>query len=185
MYPAPIGMRGLQAQDDLRKICEQLNLKDKLMIEIGSYTGESAVVFAEFCKAVYCIDPWLSGMLLSEGSAENEKIYMYPNVEEVFDKRTRTFTNIVKLKGFDFEMVDNFADASIDFIYIDSLHTEKETKRQLGLWLPKIKNTGIIAGHDFNQRFPGIIKAVREMIGEPDKIYTDNGNSWMKYKASI
>jgi len=185
MYPAPIGMRGLQAQSDLRRICEELNLKNKIMIEIGSYTGESAVVFAEFCKMIYCIDPWLNGMLLSDGTSGNEKIYMYPNVEKEFDERTKRFANIIKLKGFDFEMVDNFANSSIDFIYIDSLHTEKETKRQLVLWLPKINTTGIIAGHDFNEHFPGIVKAVREIIGEPDKVYNDNGNSWMKYKASI
>jgi cephalosporin hydroxylase len=185
MYPTPIGMRDAQAANDLRKICEELNLKNKIMIEIGSYTGDSAIVFAEFCKTVYCIDPWLNGMLLSAGTSGDEKIYMYPNVEKAFDEKTKRFANIVKLKGFDFEVVDNFANSFLDFIYIDSLHTEEETRRQLKLWLPKINNTGIIAGHDFNEHFPGIKKAVREVIGEPDKVYTDSGNSWMKYKASI
>lgn len=185
MYPIPMTMRSPEDSYILKNICKELKLENKKMVEIGSYAGESAVIFAEFCSAVYCIDPWLNGMSLSDGTSGDDKIYMYPNVEEAFDKITKGFPNIIKMKAFDFEMLDKFDDGILDFVYIDSLHTEKETKRQLELWLPKINNTGIIAGHDFNQHFPGIIKAVREVIGEPDKVYSDSGNSWMKYKASI
>lgn len=184
-YPVPMCLRDAQSGEALRQICKELNLKDKRIVEIGSYAGDSTVIFAEFGKEVYAIDPWKVGMNLSEGTVAGEVVIMYPNVEEAFDDKVREFYNIQKIKAFDYDVIDEFKNKSLDFIYIDALHTEDEMMRQLDMWLPKLKKSGIIAGHDFNNHFPGIMKAVRAKIGEPDKIYTDNGNSWMKYKSSI
>ena len=184
-YPAPIRLRNAASFDALRNICKELNLKGKVMIEMGSYAGDSTVIFAEFCKEVYAIDPWKTGMNLSEGTTFGEVVYMYPNVEEAFDDKVRAFSNIQKIKAFDYDALVEFKKGSLDFVYIDSMLTYEATKRRLKDWLPKIKKDGIIGGHDFNDHFPGVAKAVREVIGEPDKIYTDSGNSWMKYKSSI
>lgn len=53
-----------------------------------------------------------------------------------------------------------FADASIDYCFIDAGHTYDEVKADLAAWLPKMKHGGIMAGHDFNQ--VPVENAVRE-----------------------
>ena len=34
-------------------------------------------------------------------------------------------------------------------------------------------NPNVIAGHNYIENFPGVIKAVNKPLGEPDKIYRD------------
>jgi hypothetical protein len=184
-YPVPILLRDAQSAEALRDICREIKLNGKIMIEIGCYAGDSTAVFAEFCKTLYAIDPWKTGMSLADGSSAGEVVYMYPNVEEAFDEKMKAFPNVIKMKNFDHEVIDSFKKRTIDFIYIDALHTEEEMHRQLEMWLPKIKESGIIGGHDFNEHFPGIVRAVLDVIGAPDRVYTDNGNSWIKYKKSL
>jgi hypothetical protein len=53
----------------------------------------------------------------------------------------------------------------------------------LKAWLPKIRLSGIIAGHDYgNSGFPGVRKAVDEIIGRPT--YVDCHQNWYKKKGS-
>jgi len=177
-------------RDDYSKIilkimCKDMNSKDKTMIEIGSYAGESTEIFAQNFKYVWAIDPWLEGMMITEGVGymDNPECFMDKNVEKIFDERMKGYPNVSKIKDFDKNCLNDFVDESIDFIYIDALHTETELIRQINSWLPKIKKTGIIGGHDYAESFPGVIEAVHKTVGMPDKIYMDDGNSWSKYKC--
>jgi len=46
--------------------------------------------------------------------------------------------------------------------------------------LKKIKDGGIISGHDYNnKKHVGVTKAVNEIFNKPDKIFGDK--SWLKY----
>jgi SAM-dependent methyltransferase len=44
-----------------------------------------------------------------------------------------------------------FADASIDYVFIDASHDGESVRQDLAAWLPKVKPGGIMAGHDYNQ----------------------------------
>jgi len=162
------GCRSLKAQGHLRSLCVDANLKGKTMVEIGSYAGESTVVFARFCNKVYAIDPWSESWKTDE-STENMKLIeatapYYLNapmseVEQCFDERTSNFGNIIKIKDYSDNAISQFADDSIDAVYIDSIHTYEATKRSIILWKPKIKS--IIAGHDYYPpKWPGVVQAV-------------------------
>ena len=47
-----------------------------------------------------------------------------------------------------------------------------DTKYIIETALSKL-NPSIIAGHDYIEKFPGVIKAVNALLGKPDKIYRD------------
>lgn len=178
-------MRNDHSIDILRVMCRDMfPTENKTMVEIGSYIGESAVIFAQYFKTVFAIDPWLVGMYISDGSAtENNKCYMDENVEGVFDEVAGKYSNIVKIKEFDNNALHFFQDNSVDFLYIDAIHTEDELTRQIKDWLPKVNIRGVIGGHDYNRYFDGVIRAVNNTIGAPDKVYSDDGISWTKYKS--
>jgi FkbM family methyltransferase len=175
-------MRGEYNEQQLRIMCKDLNLSGKTMVEIGSYAGESTVVFAEVCKKVYAVDPWLIDMSLADGNTEGESLLMGSDVETAFDEKTKNFPNIVKIKAFDQDVINTFENESLDYVYIDALHTEVEMRRQIKAWMPKIKKGSFLGGHDFNAKFPGIMKAVTEELGYPDRLYNDAGVSWAKFK---
>ena len=118
------------------------------MIEIGSYMGESTMLFGctRLFDKIYSIEP-------HDGIEEfNEVMSLrWKDIEKEYRTNTRFFTNIEHIKNFSYDVVDRFQDKSIDFIYIDGRHDYESVKRDLELYLPKLKNGGIIGGHDYNK----------------------------------
>ena len=59
------------------------------------------------------------------------------------------------------EALPLFADASVDFVYIDGYaHTGEEGGKTIFSWLPKVKVGGVLAGHDYHSDWPLVVEAV-------------------------
>ena len=148
----PIVMRPLETDlykglVDLAKTMAEIN--PKVMVEIGSYNGESLEIFRKYlpdtCK-IFCIDPW------EEGFDDNDVASSFTSmktVETIFDKIFRKQKNVAKLKFYSDEVADIFANGSIDVLYIDGNHQYKAVKNDILTYMNKISNDGIIAGHDY------------------------------------
>lgn len=133
----------------------------KTMIEIGSYMGESTMMFASvgIFDTIHSIEP-------HNGNEEFNKLYGYSweDIKKEYKINTRYFDNIVHHQDYSYNVVDIFKDNSIDFIYIDAEHTYESVKRDLDLYLPKLKKGGIIGGHDYHEVWPGVCKAIDEQL---------------------
>jgi hypothetical protein len=150
-----------------------LNRPNLKMLEIGSYKGESAFMFASLgiFTEIHCIDPL-------EGVEESNDIFTenWDNVKNEFKLNTRYFDNVTLHQGFSYNLVNNFEDNYFDFIYIDGNHSYEDAKKDIELYLPKAKH--LMGGHDYQKEWPGVIKAVDEIFGKPHKTYSDG--SWIK-----
>lgn len=175
-------MRNGHLNQGLKELAEDIKsqLGDKItLVEIGSYMGESAEIFAQVLpnSKIICIDPF-------EGKFDDLDPCSYDNysdVEKQFDLRISKYPNIVKMKGYstDFQI-------ECDAIYIDGRHSYEGVKEDILHWKPFVKS--IISGHDYylenteiyrtNPHIQGVIKAVQEVLGLPDKTYSDC--SWIK-----
>lgn len=167
-------MRGKNMIRGLSYLCKTLKgifNRPIEMVEVGSFSGESAVIFhreLEFIK-FSAVDLWKE-----EGHYANTNML---RIEEVFDSRTKTF-GINKLKMSSVEGAKTFENASLDFVYIDADHTYECVYEDIRAWLPKIKIGGYIGGHDYGiRRWPGVKRAVKELLGNPDMTFIDN--SWI------
>ena len=88
--------------------------------------------------------------------------------------------NVRIVRNFSIEASEQFPNQFFDFIYIDAAHTYEEVKMDLEAWYPKIKDGGILSGHDY---FPdtriwrgdpcGVYQAVNEFVGE-NKLSVDH-----------
>ena len=166
---------------DLQTLLIHNKFKGSEMIEIGSYMGESTMLFgsSQLFNKIYAIDPHMGNEAFNELSNSSWK-----EVEKQFSINTRFFNNIELIQDYSENIVTRFEDKSIDFIYIDANHTYESVKKDLDLYIPKLKSYSIIAGHDYcNINWPGVIKAVNEVLGEPTKVYQDS--SWMFIKKDI
>lgn len=151
------------------------------LVEIGSYMGESAEIFAQILpnSKIYCIDPFVGNFDAKDPCSYDN----YLAVEHYFDLRIAKYGNITKMKGFS-------TDYSIDCdaVYIDGRHFYEGVKEDILHWMPLIKNGGIISGHDYyekqhimyvnNPHIQGVKRAVDEILVKPKKTYSDG--SWMK-----
>ena len=157
---------------------------ESTMIEIGSYMGESTLLFAStgLFNKVYAIDPFEIGEEFNTFLEQDSVKLDYPVtgfIEKEFKTNTRYFNFIEHLNEYSYNVADSFNNRSIDFIYIDGDHSYDSVKKDLELYLPKMKEGGVIAGHDYtNLRWPGVVQAVDEAIGKPDHTFDDT--SWIK-----
>jgi predicted O-methyltransferase YrrM len=153
--------------------------EDAIIAEIGTYSGESAKLFLPKVKKLYCIDPW-------EGYIEQDTFETMgiPSdslaaAEQIFNRLANENPDkIVKCKGTSTCMAMLFPDSFFDMVYIDGNHEYGHVKADIEAWFPKVKYGGILAGHDYCEAFDGVIKAVKEFLCEPDRVFPDT--SWMK-----
>ena len=139
--------------------------KMKSIVEIGSYKGRSTLALLEGCKGtVVAIDTWLGSPGLNMDGTEYD----------TFLENTKDYDNLEILKKDSVDAAENIDE--VDMVFIDGEHTYEGVKRDIEAWLPKTKK--LICGHDHDDEFPGIIKAVAEMIGEVDGVVD---SIWYKY----
>lgn len=148
------------------------------MIEIGCYAGESTKVFLDSGKInnLIAIDPYIDDYDMVD---VHSRAYRMSDVFDVFNRDILSkYDNVRLIKSTSDDAVDLVPiGLPINLVYIDGCHQYENTLRDIKNYLPFIEKDGIISGHDFHYGWPGVIKAVDEMFGEPDKIYSDF--TWM------
>src|ERR1700686_3009714 len=70
-------------------------------------------------------------------------------------------------------------DESLDFVFIDADHSYEGCIADIRAWSRKVKFGGLIAGHYFNEAWPGVMRAVNETGGA--KLARDS--VWLRVKA--
>ncbi len=63
------------------------------------------------------------------------------------------------------EAAKEIKDDALDFVFIDGDHSYEGCKADIIAWTPKVKDGGIVGGHDYAyEHLPGVQKAVDEMV---------------------
>ena len=148
----------------LRDMCRylvELKLTRRLwtVVEIGSWMGESAVIFSGYFDRVICVDPF-------EGKASD----VYP----IFAKAIKSHPRIEHLcerAGASRKYIGD----PVTFVYIDAVHEYEPVKSDIEYWRYR---AAAIGGHDYGGNFPGVKRAVDEAFGKPDAVFQDT--SWVK-----
>lgn len=121
--------------------------KDLVGVEIGVDCGTNALNILQNLdiKRLYLIDPYDSW--LGEGKKAGSEIAYAEAVEKLKDFRDKIVW-ILKKSEY---AVDN-VECDLDFIYIDGHHGYEYVKKDLELYVPKVRKGGLITGHDFDYR---------------------------------
>jgi predicted O-methyltransferase YrrM len=151
---------------------------NKTMIEIGSFIGESTILFAQSFKEVTAIDPFMEGY---DDNDPTSYQFDFKNVYNTYLNRTGDHQNIKTMVSTSDDALSQLKGLQFDFVYIDGIHTYQQVKKDIENYLPLIKPGGVIGGHDYvnDAHLAGVYKAVNEMFGKPDKVFADY--SWIKY----
>lgn len=139
------------------------SIKNGKIIEIGSFEGLSLSYIKHTIlnnnNKIWCVEPFLRKKLVD--NAKEWGIEIINESSEIASKR--------------------FPDNFFDLVFIDANHSYENVKLDINLWLPKVKNKGILAGHDYHSGWPGVIKAVDELL--PSKKI--NNRNWFIKKKEI
>lgn len=165
----------------LKDLCDTLNYRFgdelKVMVEVGSFLGESADYFLKNLPNVFlhCIDPWLENY---DNQDPASRVCM-SEVEQRFDEWAKHQNRVKKWKGVSQDFSKNSEFKLIDVVYIDGCHTYEAVKNDINFW--KSRTRLAIAGHDYGYTdwLAPVTRAVDEAVGRPDKVFADS--SWIKF----
>lgn len=137
--------------------------KPSHIVEVGVHSGKSAAYLSTeiYNKGIPCkldlVDYFTNGGYLPGGRPEVIK-----QVRDALEPVKDIIGTIHA--GDSADTADLYEDKSLDFVFIDASHEYHYVKRDIIKWRPKIKNGGIIAGHDFcgYEVLDGVIQAVME-----------------------
>ena len=138
--------------------------KNSICAEIGVNKGDFSEQILTTCKPnkLHVIDSWASDRY--DRSVESHFRNRYKN--EIEDKL------IVIDKGISTEVLNTYDDFYFDWVYLDTSHSYETTSIELQLLSKKVKENGIISGHDYvtrsrtNAMKYGVIEAVHEFCNE-------------------
>ena len=122
----------------------------KVGAEIGVAQGDHSKMLCDSIPGLklYCVDVW----------------ERYPGFREYTDRIGRYYEqaqaklapyNVVIVKKFSMEAVKDFADGSLDFVYIDAAHDFKNVVDDVCEWSKKVRIGGMVFGHDYKGHSKG------------------------------
>jgi len=69
----------------------------------------------------------------------------------------------------------------IDLLFIDGPMSFKQTKSDIERYYPKVKPGGVMLGHGFRKKYPGVVQAVKSVF-QGHYIVPENSGMWMVEK---
>ncbi len=159
--------------------------------EIGVNFGETFVQLLRGLpnlELIYAVDPWCAYPEYKRVLAEAKW-----RTQEAFDEVFKRFlTRILPLahrvsilRAFSTAAARVLRDGSLDFVFIDGNHSYEYVRDDIAAWAPKVKQGGLIAGHDYlahpkSGENWGVIEAVNERF---PNVHTEPHHVWWVEKG--
>lgn len=163
-------------------IVTSIEAEHPMVVEIGSWKGLSTAVLANQVKAydgkLFAIDHWMGTPNTITGAwAALEDVYSLFRLNMKYLDLWDTINPLV----MDSETAASiFKDDVLDLVFIDADHCYKANRQDIEMWLPKLKDGGILCGHDaefYYSKLSDIEKRVVDESLEEDYIllgYTED-----------
>jgi len=144
--------------------------------EVGCANGTTSHRVLKNCPGfhLFAIDKWekiergpeAEGVGGGRFVDENYKgCYNWDPVEgwKRFNRACRPYSDrLTILRGDSVDMASHVVDGSLDIVFIDADHRYDGVLRDLAAWAPKLKEGGVLCGHDIH--LPGVLRAVTEKV---------------------
>jgi predicted O-methyltransferase YrrM len=153
--------------------------KVKELAEVGVYCGRSLSYVADAVLSwgghITLVDLWeKSGTRLKTSWERPEKRGRMEKSRKDFEwhlwKMGLWKKNIHILQMDSWEAAGKVVDEQLDAVFIDAAHDYESVKGDLERWVPKVRKGGIVCGHDYTKGWPGVVNAVNERFGKPDRV---------------
>lgn len=178
------------------------HLSFRAIAEIGVCHGELSRYLLATCPSItdyYLVDPWErypDEWREADSLSHWEQERWDEAFDEVLEKMAPHHDAVHILRMTSVEGAKKVEDESLDMAYIDALHHYKPMMEDIRAWWPKVKPSGVLAGHDwwddgteYAQGMIGVMEAVLETfpreiihIGSPSENWD---HAWLIWKADF
>ena len=154
-------------------------------VEVGVWKGRSIsylaveAINANKNQQIYAVDTWAGSIEHIDPNNSNFNPELLTNPDWLYNLYLQNIEPvkdiITSIRKPSLEAVNDFEDESLNFVFIDASHEYEDVKADILAWLPKIKKTGILAGHDYES---GVKQAVDEIFSI-FKVEIPDHRTWM------
>jgi len=147
----------LRRWDAVASYAKQVNAQT--IVEVGCKEGRTTSFLLANLPDVHvtAIDPWAP----LPNQAEDYSDHDFGKIErEFWDKVKDHRDRLTMMRTTSLDAATQFADGSVDVVFIDAGHDEPNCSADIDAWWPKVKVGGVLCGHDYQQKFPGVMRAV-------------------------
>lgn len=175
-----LAIQGWMSEPELRWLAEQATTH-RAIAEIGCWKGRSTIALAAHTPGrVWAIDHW-KGQLYNAAAGPSVETAAR-GAEAIYDEflsniepwRIRVL--IWRLPSADAARLIASAGDRFDFVFIDGAHEEVGCAADIEAYRALLTPGGLLAGHDYSADFPGVVKAVDELVGPVERV----GDIWWK-----
>ena len=133
-------------------------------VEVGVERGAYSEVLCQQIPGVRlsCVDAWQPYAGYRDHVVAEKLDRFYRETQE----RLKPYPGVTLVRKFSVDAAKDFADGSLDFVYLDANHNFESVTADLAAWSPKVRAGGILAGHDFApNHWPNQIHVVHAIAG--------------------
>lgn len=167
------------------EIYQRIHKLDKIkMVEVGVWKGINAFHLLGVLPQLewYGVDTWTPPT--PESSYGKSGAEIAAKTEQDFHAAYEAACEAVKpfgdrvhiISGSSLSAVEQFADRSLDIVFIDADHSYEGCLSDIIAWTPKVKIGGLICGHDYANKNGDVKGAVDEIFGK--KIELGEDHAW-------
>lgn len=160
-------------------------------VEVGAWKGRStAFMCAEIINsrkpiAFSIVDMWQDATHLAkaerpyEPATSTEFIANLSPVSLLFASSAITCRPFTAMHMSSQDAAAQFAQWSADMVYLDGDHSYEAVRDDIRAWWPVVREQGgILAGHDYENSYPGVMRAVNEFAEETGLTVEYMGITW-------
>lgn len=146
-------------------------------LEVGSLAGRSSVIIGTAAKEsgvrLSCVDVWDSGKWDAIAEELGTRAKRYPKRPQKISEIFRTNMERLGLSETITPIMDKSENVlagwskPLKFIHIDGCHEYEFVKRDIE-WRNHLVKDGIICFHDYQKKWPGVIKAIDEAFNHDE-----------------
>ncbi len=147
----------------LAKVINSRELKS--VVELGVWKAELSTYIFQHCPSVvryYGVDPyrhWSKSEYVDGKNKHDQKKFdkIYKEVAALYAVQQ----GATLLRTTSNDAIKQVLE-EVDMVFIDANHGYEWIKKDIAQWAQKVRNGGIVSGHDYSLDFVGVIKAVNE-----------------------
>lgn len=152
------------------------------VVEVGCWLGRSTTYVGRLCRTLgaelTCVDTWAGSS--DRFDAAYRAQLAARDVEAEFRAHLEALgatPTVVRRPSVD--AAASFDEGSLDLVFLDASHDEAAVGADLRAWWPRLRAGGVLAGHDFGDRHPGVVSASTAFARERGReIHRAAGTLW-------
>jgi len=178
----------LRRWEVLAGLAQQMNAK--MFVEVGCKEGRTTGFMLASLPdiRVIAIDPWLP----VPNSDEDYKDWDYSNIAKKFWENVghKNRHRVRMYEALSLEVAKHLHGEQFDIVFIDAGHDYENALADIKAWWPLVREGGYLCGHDYQHKFPGVMRAVAESFPLlrvavcPDSVWVVQKESDMQLKVA-